>query len=312
MAWARGPRLTPGEAGKAVSRSYLVAPSPLKAAGAKQRVAEQPDDLGRVDPKAGLAPQLLADRLSDRIRDRHLGQGRWRGGPPSLPELIDLALLERLATQVEELVDLVGGRLIAEQVDLKGEVDDNGQAAGDVVDLPDRSVGQDDPLDPFVDRVHLDLAQVTGRELGRDPFDLDEGDQLAIDAQPVVGELALDLVLGGQVGVLVEAQAVAEEVGDQQAGVAFVGVAGDQVGQRLAVPADGALEAIAGLGLPLGVPRVFDFLAASATVAAASPSMTVAASSSSMSPPSQVHKVRDLLARDEPCPTLRILPARTW
>jgi len=48
----------------------------LKAAGAKQRVADQADDLGRVDPMAGLAPQLLADRLSDRIRDRHLGQRR--------------------------------------------------------------------------------------------------------------------------------------------------------------------------------------------------------------------------------------------
>jgi proline racemase len=71
---------------------------------------------------------------------------------------------------------------------------------------------------------------VAGRELGGDAFDLDEGHQLAIDAQPVVGELALDLVFGGEVGVLVEARAVAEEVGDQQAGVAFVGVASDQVG----------------------------------------------------------------------------------
>jgi hypothetical protein len=31
------------------------------------------------------------------------------------------------------------------QVDLKGQVDANGQAAGDVVDLPHRPVGQDDP-----------------------------------------------------------------------------------------------------------------------------------------------------------------------
>jgi hypothetical protein len=63
----------------------------------------------------------------------------------------------------------VGRRLIAEQIDLKGQVDDNRQAAGDVVDLPHRPVGQDDPLDPFVDGVHLDLAQVAGRELGGDP-----------------------------------------------------------------------------------------------------------------------------------------------
>ena len=277
-------------------RRWLASALPLKAAGTKQRVGEQPDDLGRVDPMAGLAPQLLADRLSDRIRDQHLGQGRRRGRPPSLPQLIDLALLERLATQVEELVDLVGGRLLPEQVDLKGQVDDNGQAAGDVVDLPHRPVGQDDPLDALVDGIHLHLAQVAGRELGRDPLDLDEGDQLAIDAQPVVGELALDLVLGGEVGVLVEAQAVAEEVGDQQAGVAFVGVAGDQVGQRPVEPPDGGLQSIPGLGLPLRCTAGLGFLAASATVADASPSTTVAVSSSSMSPPSQVHKIRDLLA----------------
>jgi hypothetical protein len=72
-----------------------------------------------------------------------------------------------------------------------------------------------------------------------------EGDQLAVDAQPVVGELAFDLVFGGEVGVLVEAQAVAEEVGDQQAGVAFVGVTGDQVGEGLAAPADRCPQAVA-------------------------------------------------------------------
>ena len=43
-----------------------------------------------------------------------------------------------------------------------------------------------------------------GRQFGRDPLHLDEGDQVAVDPDPVVGELALDLVLGGQVGVLVE------------------------------------------------------------------------------------------------------------
>src|SRR4029450_14048451 len=71
---------------------------------------------------------------------------------------------------------------------------------------------------------------------GAPPVDLDEGHQLAINAQPVVGELALDLVLGGQVGVLVKAEAVAEKVSDQQAGIALVGITGDQIGQRLTCP----------------------------------------------------------------------------
>ena len=121
---------------------------------------------------------------------------------------------------------------------------------------------------------------MAGRELGRDPFDLDEGHQLAIDAQPEVGELAFDLVLGGEVGVLVKAQAVAEEVGDEQAGVAFVGVAGDQVGQWLAVPPDRRLQAVPGLGLPLRCMRALGFFAASATVAEALPATTVVVSGS--------------------------------
>jgi len=78
--------------------------------------------------------------------------------------------------------------------------------------------------------------------------------QFAVNADPVVGELTLDLVFGGQVSVLIEPEAVAEEIGDQQPGVAFVGVAGHQVSQRLAVAADGGLEAVAGLDLPLGCP----------------------------------------------------------
>ena len=67
----------------------------MKSAGAKQRVADQADDLGRVDPMTGLAPQVLADRLRHWIRNQHLGEGGRRGGPPSLPQLIDLAFLDR-------------------------------------------------------------------------------------------------------------------------------------------------------------------------------------------------------------------------
>ena len=52
-------------------------------------------------------------------------------------------------------------------------------------------------------------------------------------------------------GAGASSQAVAEEVGDQQAGVALVGVAGDQVGQRPAEPSDCGSQAVARLGLPL-------------------------------------------------------------
>jgi hypothetical protein len=42
-----------------------------------------------------------------------------------------------------------------------------------------------------------------GAQLGRAALDLDEGDELLGDPDPVVGELTLDLVLGRQVFVLV-------------------------------------------------------------------------------------------------------------
>jgi hypothetical protein len=54
-----------------------------------------------------------------------------------------------------------------------------------------------------------------GVQLGGGPLDLDERDELLVDAHAVVGKLALDRVLGGQVGVLVVAERLAEEVGHQ-------------------------------------------------------------------------------------------------
>jgi len=119
---------------------------------------------------------------------------------------------------------------------------------------------------------------------------------------PVVGELALDLVLGSEVGVLVEAQAVTEEVGDQQAGVAFVGVAGDQVGERLAVAADRRLQAVPGLGFPLrctaglGLLRRLGHRRRDITCDHGGGLQLV------HEPPFISQEMRDHLVRDEPCP----------
>ncbi|GAA4103052.1 hypothetical protein GCM10022248_90330 [Nonomuraea soli] len=76
--------------------------------------------------------------------------------------------------------------------------------------------------------------------------------KLLVDADPVVCEFALYLIFSGQFIVLVVAQAVTEEVGDKESGVSFVGIARDQVGQRLGVAADSCLDPIAGISLPLG------------------------------------------------------------
>jgi hypothetical protein len=48
----------------------------------------------------------------------------------------------------------------------------------------------------------------------------------------VISELALDLIFDGEVLVLVVGEAITQEVGYEQPGIALVGVAGDQVSQR--------------------------------------------------------------------------------
>ena len=65
---------------------------------------------------------------------------------------------------------------LAEQIHFERQVDDDGQAGSEVVDLPDLAVGEDRPLDALVDGVHLDLPQVLGTELGGAVLDLDERD----------------------------------------------------------------------------------------------------------------------------------------
>lgn len=100
-----------------------------------------------------------------------VGQRGRRGGSLRLPQLVDLPLLQRLAGQVEELVDLMRELFIPEQVDLKSKVDHHRQAARDVVDLPHGPIGQDDPLDAFVDGVHLDLTEMPRRQFGGDSLD---------------------------------------------------------------------------------------------------------------------------------------------
>jgi len=77
-----------------------------------------------------------------------------------------------------------------------------------VVGLPPGAVGEDDPLDTFVERVGLDLPEVFCSQLGSDALDLDEGDKVLVYADSVVSELASNLVLGTEVLELVEAQRV--------------------------------------------------------------------------------------------------------
>jgi hypothetical protein len=59
------------------------------------------------------------------------------------------------------------------------------------------------------------LAQVLRRQLRRASLHLDDGDELFIEPHAKVGELALDLVLVGQLAGLVVAEGITHEVGDQ-------------------------------------------------------------------------------------------------
>jgi hypothetical protein len=76
-------------------------------------------------------------------------------------------------------------------------------------------VGEDDPFHALVDRRHLHLAQMVGVQLGRHPLVFDEGYQLLVDANPVVGELTLDQILRSQVSILVLAERFTPDVGHE-------------------------------------------------------------------------------------------------
>ena len=70
-----------------------------------------------------------------------------------------------------------------------------------------------------------------GVELGGDALDLNEGHELLIDADAVVGELAANDVLGGEVRIFIVSETIAQEVGDEQPRVALVRIASNQVGE---------------------------------------------------------------------------------
>jgi hypothetical protein len=113
------------------------------------------------------------------------------GRPLHLPHLVDLPALQRLPRQVEELAHLAGGALIGEQIHIQRKVDQHWQTTGQVIHLPGSTVGEDDPLRTFIDRIHLYLTQMLGSQLGGDPLHLDESDQFTVEARAVVCELPL-------------------------------------------------------------------------------------------------------------------------
>jgi len=92
---------------------------------------------------------------------------------------------------------------------------------------------------------------VLGVQPSGHPLDFDEGGQVLVDADAVVCEVTLDLVLGGQVCVLVVAEAGTQKVGDEEPGVPLVGVTSNQVRERLVEPLDRRLDLFPGVGLPL-------------------------------------------------------------
>jgi hypothetical protein len=60
------------------------------------------------------------------------------------------------------------------------------------------------PLDALIHGVHLYLPEVPDAQLLSAPLYFDEGNQLFVDANTIVGEITLDLIFGGEIFVLVE------------------------------------------------------------------------------------------------------------
>jgi hypothetical protein len=110
------------------------------------------------------------------------------------------------------------------QVNFKHEINGNRETTFEVVELPGHSVGEDEPLHAFVHCVHLNLVQVLGARLRGTSLRLDKSDELMIDPESVVGELALYGVFVVKVLELVIAERLAKELSHQQSRVGLVGV----------------------------------------------------------------------------------------
>jgi len=106
-------------------------------------------------------------------------------------------------------------------------------------------------LDAFLRSAEPGGAQAARVEVLAAAFHFDEGEDVVPHLQPVVDGLVLGAVFGGDLVVLVVAQPVAEEVGDQQPGVAFVGVPVDEVLQGPGEPLQRCVELAADVGFPL-------------------------------------------------------------
>lgn len=120
-----------------------------------------------------------------------------------------------------------------------------------MINLPDLAVGEDHPFDALIDGIGLDLSQVFGAELLGASLHLYEGHELFVNAHPVVGELAFDLVLRGQILELVEAHTFAKEIGDEETSVALICISFQQVMERLAETTNGSAHSSAGILFPL-------------------------------------------------------------
>src|SRR5215216_3567417 len=87
-------------------------------------------------------------------------------------------------------------------------------------------------------------------ELCSEPLHLDECNQIPVDANPVVGKLTLDRVLCRELAELVVAETVGEDAVHDHPRIAFVGVAFDQIIERLREAWYSGLYAVARLNLP--------------------------------------------------------------
>jgi len=89
-------------------------------------------------------------------------------------------------------------------------------------------------------------------QFGGAPLNLDEGDELLGDPHTVVSKFAPDLVLSGEILILVIAEAIAQEVSNKQPGIALIGITGDQFSEWPAETPDSHSNSIASISLPLG------------------------------------------------------------
>jgi hypothetical protein len=117
--------------------------------------------------------------------------------------------------------------------------------------LPHLAVREDHPLDALIHGVHLHLPKLLDTQLLSAALYFDKSDHLFINANAIVGEIALDLIFASKILIFVEPKTVTKKVGYEQSRITLICVALDKIMERFVKSPYSGSNSVSRAGLPL-------------------------------------------------------------